>query len=94
MGTKLIEKFAVNWRTWITLGYSVGNEQSDDKSLKRNKHSETAIFATLLMDSDVDMPDMRCFSISGMKNQNDAVLESFGATEEIIFSLNRLPSTN
>ena len=39
------------------------------------------------------MPDMRCFSIGGMINQNDAILESFGTTEDIIISLTRLPST-
>ena len=36
---------------------------------------------------------MRCFSIAGKKNQHDGILESFGATEEIIYSLTRLPST-
>ena len=39
------------------------------------------------------MANMRCFSISGMKKQHDAILESFGTTEEIIYSLTRLPST-
>ena len=39
------------------------------------------------------MPDMRCFSIGGMKNHHDAILESFGRTEEIILSITRLPST-
>ena len=37
------------------------------------------------------MPDMRCFSIGGMKNQYDAILESFGTTEEVIISLTHLP---
>ena len=45
------------------------------------------------MVSKSDMPDIRCFSIGGMKYQLDAVLESFGTTEEIIISLTRLPST-
>jgi len=40
-----------------------------------------------------DMPDMRCFSIGGVKKQHDAILESFGTTEEIKISLTRLPST-
>ena len=39
------------------------------------------------------MPIMRCFPIGGMKKQHDAILESFGTTEEIIYSLTRLPST-
>ena len=47
-----------------------------------------------LLVSRSDMPDMRCFSISGiMKNQHDAILESFGTTEEIIVSPTHLPST-
>ena len=32
------------------------------------------------------MPIMPCFSIGGMKKQHDAILESFGTTEEIIFN--------
>ena len=39
------------------------------------------------------MPDMRCFPIGGMKKQHDVILESFGSTEEIIYSLTRLPPT-
>ena len=35
---------------------------------------------------------MRCFSIGAINIQNDANLESFGTTEEIISSLTRLPS--
>ena len=41
-----------------------------------------------------DMSNMRCFPIGGMKKkQHDAVLESFGTTEGIVYSLTRLPST-
>ena len=39
------------------------------------------------------MPIMPCFPIGGMKKQHDAILESFGTTEGIIYSLTRLPST-
>ena len=39
------------------------------------------------------MPIMPCFPIGGMKKQHDAILESFGTTEEINYSLTRLPST-
>ena len=39
------------------------------------------------------MPDMRCFSTGGKKNQHDAILESFGTTQEIIISLTCLPPT-
>ena len=36
---------------------------------------------------------MRRFPIGGMKKQHDAILRSFGKTEDIIYSLIRLPST-
>ena len=39
------------------------------------------------------MSNMRCFPIGGMKKQHDAILESFGTTEEIIHSLTHLRST-
>ena len=39
------------------------------------------------------MPNLRCFSIGGMENQHDSILEPFGAMEEMIISLTRLPST-
>ena len=41
------------------------------------------------------MPDMRCFANGCMEIQHDAILESFGMTEEIVVSLTRLlPTTN
>ena len=46
-----------------------------------------------LLVSRSDMPNIRCFSFSGMKNPHDAILESFGTTEKITYSLTRLPST-
>ena len=45
-----------------------------------------------LLVSRYDMSNMRCFPIGGMKRQLDAILESFGTTEGIIYSLTRLPS--
>ena len=39
-----------------------------------------------------NMSNMRCFPIGGMKKQHDAILKSFGKTEDIIYSLIRLPS--
>ena len=47
-----------------------------------------------LMASRPDMPHMHRFSIGSMKNQHDAILQSFGTTVEIIISLTRLPSNN
>ena len=38
-----------------------------------------------------DMPETHCFSFGGMKSECVTILESFGMTEEIIFSLSRLP---
>ena len=46
-----------------------------------------------LLASRYDMPIKRCIPIGSMKKQHDAILESFGTTEEIIYSLTRLPST-
>ena len=39
------------------------------------------------MASKSDMPGMRCMSIGGIKNQHDAISESFATTKEIIISL-------
>ena len=50
-------------------------------------------FTISLLVSRSDVSDMRCFSIGGVKNQHDAILESFGTTEEIIISLAPLPAT-
>ena len=41
----------------------------------------------------VDQAELQCFFIGAMKLQHDAILESIGTTEDIIISLNRLPST-
>ena len=46
-----------------------------------------------LLVSKSDMSDTRCFPIGGIKKQHEAILESFGTTEDIIYSLTRLPST-
>ena len=46
-----------------------------------------------LLASRYGMSNMRCFPIGGMKKQHDATLKSFGTTQEVIYSLTRLPST-
>ena len=62
--------------------------------LKKNLIFKICPKSTLsLLASRYDMPIMPCFPIGGMKKQHDAILESFGTTEEIIYSLTRLPST-
>ena len=73
--------------------YSGGIAQIDDE-IKEKLNFRICPNSTIsLLVSRSDMPNMRCFPIGGMKKQHDAILKSFGTTEEIIFSLTRLPST-
>ena len=74
-------------------GYSIGIAQIEDEieeKLNFRIHPNSTIS---LLVSRSAMPNMRCFSNGGMKKQHDAILESFGTTEEIIISLTRLLST-
>ena len=65
-------------------GYLIGIPQSDDE-IRQKLYFRICPNSTIsLLVSRSDMPDMRCFSIGGLKNQHDAILESFGTTEEII----------
>ena len=55
--------------------------------LKKNLIFKNCPKSTLnLLASRYDMPIMPCFPIGGMKKQHDAILESIGTTEEIIFN--------
>ena len=73
--------------------YSGGIAQIDDE-IKENLNFRICPDPTISpLVSRSDMSNMRWFSIGGMKKQHDAILESFGTTEEIIYSLTRLPST-
>ena len=73
--------------------YSIGIAHIDDE-IKEKLNFRICPNSTIsLLVSRSEMPDMRCFSIGRMKNQHDAILESFGTTEEIIISMTRLPST-
>ena len=74
-------------------GYSIGIAQNDDETEEKINFHFFPNSTISLMVSRSDMPDMRCFSNGGMKNQHDAVLQSFGTTEGIVISLTRLPST-
>ena len=73
--------------------YSIKIAQNDDESKKLNfgvcPNSTISLYF-----SRSDMPDMRCFSIGGMKNQHDAILESLGTTEEIIFFTHSITVNN
>ena len=74
-------------------GYSIGIAQIDDE-IKEKVNFRICQNSTIsLLVSRSDMPKMRCFSIGGLKNQHDAILQSIGTTEEIIISLTRLPSS-
>ena len=74
-------------------GYSIGIAQIDDE-IKEKLIFQICPNSTIsLLVSRSDMSDMHCFPIRGMKKQHDAILESFGTTEGIIYSLTRLPST-
>ena len=70
--------------------YSIGIAQIDDEKVN---FRICPISTISLLVSRSDKSDMRWFSIGGKKNQHDAILQSFGRTEEIIISLTRLPST-
>ena len=73
--------------------YSIGIAQIDDEiEVKLNFWICPKSTISLLVSSSV-MPEMRCFSIHGVKKQHYAILDLFGITEEIIMSLARLPST-
>ena len=74
-------------------GYSIGNAQIDDESKEKLNFRICPNSTISLLVSRSDMSDMRCFPIGSMKKQHDAILESFGTTEEIIYSLTRLTST-
>ena len=74
-------------------GYSFGIAQIDDETVEKLNFRVCPNSTVSLLVSRSDMPNLRCFSIGGMKNQPDPLLKSFGTTEEIIISLSRLPST-
>ena len=74
-------------------GYSIRIAQTNHEIREKLNYRICSNSTISLLVSRSDMPDMRCFSIGGMQNQHDAILESFGTTEEIRNSLTRLPST-
>ena len=74
-------------------GYSIRIAQIDDEIEEKLNFRNYPNSTISPLASRYGMSNMRCFPIGGMKKQHDAILESFGTTEEIIFSLTRLPST-
>ena len=74
-------------------GYSIGIAQNDDESKEKLNFRICSKSTISLLVSRSDMPNMSCFSIDGMENRHDAILDPFGTTEEIIISLTRLPWT-
>ena len=85
------------WRLYgvvIKFGdYSGGIAQIDDEIEEKLKFRICPNSTISPLASRYDVPIMRCFPIGSMKKQHVAILESFGTTEEIIYSLTRLPST-
>ena len=73
--------------------YSIGIAQTDDEIKEKLKFRFYLQSTFSLLDSVVDMPETRCFSTGGRKTYHDAILELFGTTQKIIFSLTCLPST-
>ena len=66
-----------------------------DNEMKEKVSFQISLNSTInLLVSRSNMPNMRCFSIDGNKNQLDAILVSFGTIEAItIIPLARLPSS-
>ena len=77
----------------ILWDYSIGIAQIDDKIKGKLIFRFCPKSTTSLLAKRSYMPDMRCFSIGGMKNQHDAILELFGTTEKVIISLTFIPPT-
>ena len=65
--------------------YSVGIAQIDDEIDEKFNFRICLKCTISLLASRYDMSHMRCFPIGGMKKQHDAILKSFGTTEEIIY---------
>ena len=62
-------------------GYSIGIAQIDDEIKEKLNFRICPNSNISLLVSRSNMPDMRCSSIGGMKNQHDAILESFSPPE-------------
>ena len=75
---------------WRLLDWKCTNSIEIEENLNFGFCSNSTIN---LLVSRSDIPEMRCFSIGGMKNQQDAILKTFSTTEEIINLLTRSPST-
>ena len=74
-------------------GYSIVIAQIDDEIKEKLNFRICPISTISLLASRYGMSNMRYSPIGGMKKQHDAILESFGTTERIIYSRTRLPST-
>ena len=64
--------------------YSGGIAQIDDEIEEKFNFRICPKSTISLLVSTYDIMNMCCSSIGGMKKQHDAILESFGRTEEII----------
>ena len=61
-------------------GYPIEIAQIDDEIKEESNFWICPNFTSSVLVSRSDIPNMRCFSIGGIKKQHDAILESFGST--------------
>ena len=74
-------------------GSSIGIAQIDHEIKEKLNFRNCPNSTISLLVSRSDMSKMRCFPIGRMKKQHDAILETFGTTEETFYPLTRLPPT-
>ena len=74
------------WRQWKLEDYLVGIAQVDDRIKEFLKFRSYPKFTINQLVSKSDMLDMRCFPIGGMRKQHDAILQSFGMTDNPNFT--------
>ena len=74
--------------------YSGGIAQIDDEIGAKLDFRICPTSTTSLLVSRSDLSNMRCCTIGGMKKQHDAILKSFGTTEEIILFTHSLTVNN
>ena len=75
-------------------GYSIRIAQIDDEIDEKLNFRNCPKSTISLLASRYDIMNMCCFPIGGMKKQHDAILESFGTTEEIILFTHSLTVNN
>ena len=99
MAAKLEVTFASKYLPTLSRqrgNYEINRVELHKLMMKLKKFIIFRIFPTSTIGplaSKYGISDMPCFPIGGMKKQHEFILESFGTTEGIIYSLTRLPLT-